>query len=47
VLHQCPHKLGKILAKLDEEKDQAKALELMAERTRLMKMARGYLVGIE
>ena len=36
-------KLNKILGKLDEEKDQNVVLELKAEHTRLMKLAKGYL----
>ena len=36
-------KINKILGKLDEEKDQTAVLELKAERTRLMKKAKGYI----
>ncbi|MDR0661653.1 MAG: hypothetical protein LBG19_12900 [Prevotellaceae bacterium] len=40
-------RLNKILGRLDEEKDQDVVLELKAERTRLMKQARGYLEEME
>jgi restriction endonuclease S subunit len=40
-------KINKILGRLDEEKDQAAVSELKAERTRLMKKAKGYLEEME
>lgn len=36
-------KIKKILENLDEEKDKAVVLQLKAERTELMKKAKGYL----